>query len=114
MGIIHNILGSFTVRGKALSLYKRGIKKAEQRDLEGAIIDYTAVIEMSGVPGDVRAMALLNRALAYSRRHDDEKAHKDLKLVLAMDEATAQVKAAAREKVDRMKRARSIARDHTV
>ena len=78
--------------------------KAGDRDLAGAIADYTAVVEMKGAPPDVIAMALLNRALAYSRDHDDEKAAVDLDRVLAMPEATAQVKEAATEKLHRMKR----------
>ena len=87
-----------------MSLYKRGMDKAGRRDLEGAIADYSAVVEMKGAPEDVVGMALLNRALAYSRHHDDEKMDADLAMVLAMPGATAQVKDAAHEKLHRMKR----------
>ena len=107
MSFLSTIFGSFSVRGKAMSLYKRGMQKADQRDFDGAIVDYTAVVEMARAPGDVRAMALLNRALVYSRAHETDKAEKDLAAVLAMPEATSQVKAAAHEKVQRMKKMRA-------
>ena len=60
-------MGMFSGRSKALSLYKRGMKKAKNRDLAGAVEDYTLVIKMPNVSNDVKAMALFNRALAYSR-----------------------------------------------
>ena len=104
MSFITKVFGSFSVRGKAMAVYKQGMHKADQRDLEEAIVDYSTVIEMQRAPRDVKAMALLNRALAYSRSHQPEKAEADLKLVLAMPEASAQVKAAAHEKVQRMKK----------
>ncbi len=107
MSFFSSIFGVFTARGKAMSLYKHGMQKADQRDFEGAIVDYTTVVEMARAPGDVRAMALLNRALVYSRAHETEKAEKDLAAVLAMPEATAQVKAAAHEKIQRMKKVRA-------
>lgn len=111
MGFLSDILGLFSVRGKAMAMYKRGMHKADQRDFDGAISDYTAVVETRQAPGDVRAMALLNRALVFSRAHEVEKAEKDLATVLAMPEASAQVKAAAQEKVQRMKKVS--ARQHT-
>ncbi len=104
MSLISKMLGSFSPRGKAMAMYKRGMQKAGDRDLDGAIADYTAVVDMKGAPQDVIAMALLNRALAYSRNHDDEKAGEDLDRVLAMPGATKQVTDAAHEKLHRMKR----------
>lgn len=104
MGILDSVFGSFTARGKALALYRRGMQKAEDRNLEGAIEDYSAVVAMKGVPPDVVAMALFNRALSYSRSRDDEKAKVDLELVLEMAEAPGKVKDAASEKLRRMKR----------
>lgn len=103
MGIFNKAFGAFSPRGKALSMYKRGMAKADQRDLPGAIADYSAVIVMKGVPGDVKAMALLNRALAYSRAHELEKAEADLDRVLAMSDTTQQVRSAAHEKLQRMR-----------
>ena len=104
MNLISKMLGSFSTRGKAMSMYKRGMQKAGERDLDGAIADYTGVVDMKGAPVDVIAMALLNRALAYSRNHDDDKAGDDLERVLAMPGATKQVIDAAHEKLHRMKR----------
>lgn len=104
MNLLSRILGPFSVRGRATALYRRGMDKAGRRDLEGAIADYSAVVEMKAAPDDIVAMALLNRALAYSRHRDDEKADADLARVLAMPGATTQVKDAAHEKLHRMKR----------
>ncbi|MHB0959856.1 MAG: hypothetical protein ACYC0X_29980 [Pirellulaceae bacterium] len=107
MSLISRVFGSFSSRGKATALYKRGMQKAGDRDLDGAIEDYSAVVEMKGAPADVVAMALLNRALAYSRVHDETKATVDLDRVIAMKGATQQVIDAAHEKLHRMKRRES-------
>ncbi len=104
MSVLSKMFGGFSSRGKATTLYKRGMERASERDLDGAIEDYTAVIEMGKAPTDLKAMALMNRALAYSRTGNDQKARTDLDMVLAMPDAGAQVKAAAMEKIHRMKR----------
>ncbi len=88
-------------RRKAMSLYKRGMKKAKANDIQGAIAAYTEVIEMSDVPPDVKAMALFNRALTYGAEKDDAKAREDLASVLAMPEAPSDVATAARQKLQR-------------
>jgi tetratricopeptide (TPR) repeat protein len=94
----------FTDRGKALSLYRRGMGRANEHDHDGAIRDYTAAIEMQAVPPDVKAMTLYNRALAYAAAGDDAKASGDLQAVLALAEAPADVKTACRQKLERMRR----------
>ncbi len=104
MGLMSNLFGAFTPRGKAMTLYKRGMQRATDRDLDGAIEDYTAVVELKRAPPDVIAMALLNRALAYSRLHVDDKATADLDRVIVMPGATRQVVDAAHEKLHRMRR----------
>jgi outer membrane protein assembly factor BamD (BamD/ComL family) len=104
MGLLAKLFAALSARGRATALYKRGMEKAGNRDLEGAIADYTAVIDYKRAPPDVVAMALLNRALAYSREHDDRKATADLDRVLSMKGATQQVISAAHEKLHRMKR----------
>ena len=38
---------------------------AKRRDHEGALANYTEAIELVGVPADVKAMALYNRALVF-------------------------------------------------
>ncbi len=104
MSLISKLFGGFSPRGKAMAMYKSGMHKAGQRNLEGAISDYTKVIEMKSAPEDIVAMALHNRALAYSRSHDDDKAIEDLERVLEMPGATKQILDAVREKMHRMKR----------
>ena len=66
----------FSRRGKALSLYRTGMAKAEKRDYEGAIADYSAAIELAKIPADVKAMALYNRCARLPgnwRRHEIER-----------------------------------------
>ena len=94
----------FSTRGKAEAAYKKGMAKANARDHEGAITDYTAVIEMKNCPADLRAMAFLNRALSHSGLRDYTKAQKDLDVVLALPGAPEKVIEAARDKIKRMKR----------
>jgi hypothetical protein len=78
--------------------------KAKAGDSEGAIADYSSAIEAPDSPDDVKAMALYNRALAYSVIRDDAKAVEDLTLVLKMPGAPADIKAHAQERRDRIKR----------
>ena len=104
MSLISKLFGGFSTRGKAMAMYKRGMQRAGERNLDGAISDYTEVVDMKGAPEDVVAMALLNRALAYSRAHDDDRAGEDLDRVIAMPGATKQILDAAHEKLHRMKR----------
>ena len=98
------LFSMFTSRGKADAAYKRGMKKANARDHEGAIAEYNTVIDMSNCPGDIRAMAMYNRALAYSGLRQYDKAQKDLDIVLQLPEAPSEVLAAARDKIKRMKK----------
>ncbi|MGM0489265.1 MAG: hypothetical protein ACQESR_21210 [Planctomycetota bacterium] len=104
MNLLSKLFGNLTPRGRALAAYRRGMQRAGERDLEGAIVEYTMVVEMKDAPEDVIAMALLNRALAYSRAHDDDKAGADLDRVLHMPAASKQVLHAAHEKLHRMER----------
>ncbi|MDP6443775.1 MAG: hypothetical protein QGG36_30340 [Pirellulaceae bacterium] len=101
-----NILSSLfsSKKGKATSLYKRGLKKAKTRDLEGAVADYTAVIEMEGAPGDIKIVSQFNRGLAYSTDRRFDEARADLEAVLANPLTPADVKDATRQKLKRMER----------
>ena len=47
--------------------------RANKRDYGGAIADYSAAIWEPSIPTDVKAMALYNRALAYSTMQDGRK-----------------------------------------
>lgn len=92
----------FSSRGKALSLYRRGMARAKKHDHQGAIDDYTATIDMPDTPSDVKAMALYNRALVHVAAGDDRKGVDDLDAVLAMAEALANVKTMARQKLAKL------------
>jgi len=92
----------FSRRGKALALYRRGMAKAKQRDQQGAIDDYTAVIDMPDAPADVRAMALYNRAVVRVAAGDKLKGTDDLHAVLEMNGVPDEIKAQAKQKIFRM------------
>ena len=66
--------------------------KANKRNYEDAIADYSAAIRMPNIPADVKAMALYNRALAYSAIHQDARAADDLAAVLEMPGLPATVR----------------------
>ncbi len=85
----------FSNRGQALALYRSGMKKAGKLNYHGAIDDYTASIESENTPTDVKAMAIYNRALAYSAVHETKKAADDLDTVLQMPGLSEKVRAAA-------------------
>ncbi len=99
--VLKNMLSA---RGKALALYKRAIKKAEHRDFGGAIADYTTVVQLPKGPLDLKAMAQLNRALAYSAAKEYPRAMDDLETLLARPETPPNIRAAALEKMGRLKR----------
>jgi hypothetical protein len=96
--------GWFSHRGKALALYRTGMAKATERDFEGAIAAYSAAIQASSIPDDVKAMAIYNRALAYSAIHEDGKAADDLALVLQMPGLPENIKTAAQQRRERIRR----------
>ena len=77
--VLKNMLSA---RGKALALYKWAMKKAEHRDFGGAIADYTTVVQLPKGPLDLKAMAQLNRALAYSAAKEYPRAMDDLETLL--------------------------------
>ena len=78
--------------------------KAKKRDFPGAIKDYSAAIEAAKIPPDVKAMALYNRALAYSAIHEDAKAAEDLAAVLKMPGLPENIKVAAEQRRERIRR----------
>jgi hypothetical protein len=80
------------------------MSKANKRDYVGAIADYSAAVELPTIPADVKAMALYNRALAYSSIHEDEKAAADLADVLEMPGLAENVKTAAQQRRERIRR----------
>ena len=94
----------FSHRGKALSLYRSGMAKANKHDYDGAITDYSAAIQAPNTPTDVKSMALYNRALAYSAIHENEKSEKDLTAVLEMPGLAKNIKTEAQERRERIRR----------
>jgi hypothetical protein len=78
--------------------------KANKRDYGGAIADYSAAIREPSIPTDVKAMALYNRALAYSATHEDAKAAEDLAAVLEMPGLPINIKRQAQERRERIRR----------
>ena len=75
--------------------------RAKKHDHDGALTSYTAAIEAAGVPDDVKAMALYNRALIHVAVRDNSKGVADLEAILAMKEALAieNIKTMARQKL---------------
>ncbi len=102
MNIFHWLTSCFSGRGKAMSLYKRGMAKAKKHDHQGAIEDYTTTIGMPGTPAGLMAMVLYNRALAHVAAGDERNGIVDLDAVLAMSETLVNVKTMARQKLARM------------
>jgi hypothetical protein len=104
MNVVRWFTGHFSSRGRALSLYQRGMRKARNHDHEGAIDDYTSVIDTPDASPDVKAMAQYNRALVYLATKNDPKAIEDLSLILAMQEMLVNIKTMARQKLTRIER----------
>ena len=94
----------FSHRGKAISLYRSGMAKATDRDYDGAIADYSAAIEMPKIPADVRAMAIYNRALAYSAIDDEAKSVEDLSTLLDLREIYENIRTAVQQRRERLRR----------
>jgi hypothetical protein len=104
MSFIDWLKSCFSHRGKAVSLYRSGMAKANKRNYGGAIADYSATIREPNIPTDVKAMALYNRALAYSAIHEEEKSAEDLAAVLEMPGLPNNIKAEAQERRERIRR----------
>jgi tetratricopeptide (TPR) repeat protein len=104
MSFINWVKSHFSHRGKAVSLYRSGMAKANKRNYVDAIADYSAAIRAPNIPIDVKAMALYNRALAYSAMHEDAKAAEDLAAVLEMPGLPINIKKEAQERRERIRR----------
>lgn len=105
MNVFDWLRGLFTNRGKALKIYRRGMILAKSKNPVAAIESYRQVIEMPDAPADVVSMALFNRGLVYVANGEVGKGTADLKAVLKMDRAPAEVKERARHKLVRMTKA---------
>jgi hypothetical protein len=78
--------------------------KANTQNYDGAIADYSAAIQLPTIPADVKAMALYNRALAYSAVQDDVRAAEDLAAVLGMPGLPDNIRTAAEQRRERIRR----------
>ena len=103
MGLTAWLKRWFSRREKALSLYRSGMAKANHRDYQGAIADYSAAIRAPHIPTDVKAMALYNRSLAYSMIQEDAKSTEDLMAVLEMPGLPRRIKIEALERRERIR-----------
>lgn len=104
MNLTRWIRSWLTDRGRALALYRAGMMKANKRDYDGAIADYSAAIRAPDIPTDVKAMALYNRALAYSAIHEDAKASEDLAAMLEMPGLSERIKREASQRRERIRK----------
>lgn len=104
MKFFRRIIASFTTRRRALSRVDQGMACANNGEPDFAIKHYTDVIHASESPRDVKAMALLNRALVYTTIGKELQATADLKAILKVPEAITRIKKAARDKLVRMQR----------
>ena len=52
-------------RGKALSLYRNGMAKANKRDYDGAIADYSAAIRAPNIPASVSETGCSNKRFTH-------------------------------------------------
>jgi hypothetical protein len=96
--------GYFSQPKSAMTIYRRGLDRANEHDNKGALADYSTVIDMDAAPADIRAMALYNRSVVHGVNHDDVQAVRDLERLLEMPAASAAVKTEARRKLLRMQR----------
>ena len=104
MSAIDWLTGMFSRRAKAQSLFARAMEKAKNKDTDGALEDYGAVIRIEKSSSSLRSMAMFNRALAYSAAGQYDEAKVDLEAVLADKNTPANVRAAAKAKVERMRK----------
>ena len=104
MNFIDWVKSCFSHRGKAVSLYRSGMAKANKRNYVGAIADYSAAIREPNIPTDVKAMALYNPALAYSAIHEEAKSAEDLAAVLEMPGLPQNIKTQAQQRRERIRR----------
>lgn len=75
------------VINQATERLRRGKSYNQQGDIELAISDYSAVVEMPDAPVELMAKALFNRGVSYEQQGDIERAFMDYSAVIAMPDA---------------------------
>lgn len=73
----------------ALSLFNRGVTKGQLGNSDGAMADYTAVIELPGAPIDRVAKALINRGFGKGQLGDNEAETADYTAAIELPSAPA-------------------------
>lgn len=108
MNFFSRWLWAHPTRREAMSLYKRGLARAQKNDVAGAAKAYTAAIELPGSPDDVKAMALYNRALLLAAGEHPDQALADLQIVMELPMSPSSVKVAARRRLERLQHRRDM------
>ncbi len=91
-----NVLG---LAEQALAQFRRGFaysQRGQAGDVERAIADFTAVIEMPDAPAEPRAKAHVNRGINYGMSGDLDREIADYTAVIEMPDAPAEQRAMAR------------------
>lgn len=104
MNLFRQIANRFSFRGRALAQVDKGMASAKKDEAVDAIRIYSDVITSKETPRDVMAMALFNRALAYTTTGQLRQATEDLRAVLNMPETMSKIKKSASDKLVRMER----------
>jgi tetratricopeptide (TPR) repeat protein len=80
---------------QATARLRRGMTYNQQGDIELAISDYSAVVEMPDAPMGLRAGAQFNRGVTYAKQGDIEGALSDYSAVVEMPDAPVDLRARA-------------------
>jgi tetratricopeptide (TPR) repeat protein len=94
--------GVFSRQANGLTLYKRGMVRAQVHDHQGAIDCYTQATDIPNTPSEVIAMVRYNRGLVYLAIGEMEKAGSDFNGVVSMDDVSVNVKTMAKSKLARI------------
>jgi len=109
MNLFKRWLWPHSVRSQVLSLFKRGMSRTVKEDPQGAIDAYTLAIDHAGAPDDLKAMALYNRALLFAASGKADQARADLRQVMELPTSLANIKLAARRRLERLQHRRDLA-----
>ncbi len=104
---IHDVLEKIKktlAERKVTRLFNRGMQRAADHDPDGAIDDYTQIIDMSEAASDMKLMALLNRGFAQYLKRDYQQARRDLSAILEDRAAPRKLKDAASQKLKHIER----------
>jgi tetratricopeptide (TPR) repeat protein len=75
---------SCSPKERSRALFNRGVAKGKLGDNQGAIVDYTAVVQSKGTPQELVASALVNRGVVKGELGDREGARADYTAVIQL------------------------------